>query len=231
MTNNKSPIIVALDKPDLTAALAIADQLDPKLCRLKVGKELFTACGKAAIDALHLRGFEIFLDLKFHDIPNTTAQAVKQAAELGVWLTNVHASIGAEALALCQKTLSGYNTKLIAVTVLTSMNAADLRALGIARTVPEQVLHLSKLAHAAGLYGVVCSAFEAAAVKEKCGSAFKTVTPAIRMADDQNHDQKRVMTPRTASENGADFLVMGRAITQSDVPNEKLKAVLASLAN
>lgn len=226
-----SPIIVAVDKSNLDDALRLADQLDPTLCRLKVGKELFTSCGPAAVLALQARGFEIFLDLKFHDIPNTTAMAVKAVADLGVWLTNVHANIGLSALQRCQDILTqgNYATKLIAVTVLTSMQNSDLQQLGIVRTVSEQALALAELAHTAQLFGVVCSAQEAPIFKPKFGADFHLITPGIRMPDDQTDDQARICTPKIAIKNGADFLVIGRPITQASNPNDKLQQILGSL--
>lgn len=226
-----SPIIVAIDKHDQAAALQLADNLDPALCRLKVGKELFVACGVPIIKALHLRGFEIFLDLKFHDIPNTTVQAVLSAADLGVWLTNVHASCGVATMRLCKERLmaGGYTTQLIAVTVLTSMTDNHLAELGIGRTVSEQVLHLATLTHQAGLDGVVCSAQESLALKAKFGADFKLITPGIRMHDDGADDQQRITTPKEALANGADFLVIGRSISAADNPNAKLQLIIDSL--
>lgn len=226
-----SPIIVAIDKHDLNSALALADSLDPTLCRLKVGKELFVACGHEIIKQLHARQFEIFLDLKFHDIPNTTAQAVLSAADLGVWLTNVHASVGVPTMQLCKERLvqGGYHTKLIAVTVLTSMSDDNLQELGINRTVREQVLHLAHLTKTAGLDGVVCSAHEAGEISAQLGADFMLVTPGIRMPEDAGDDQKRIATPKMALSNGAHFLVIGRSITTASNPNDKLKQIVASL--
>lgn len=226
-----SPIIVAIDRPDLPSALSLADVLDPALCRLKVGKELFTACGTDIVKQLHKRGFEIFLDLKFHDIPNTTTQAVKSAADLGVWMTNVHASCGLGTMKQCQQMLNegDYATKLIAVTVLTSMTDEDLSELGINRTASEQVLHLAQLTHTAGLFGVVCSAQESTMLKAKFGKDFHLVTPGIRMHEDSMDDQARICTPKQAMDNGSDFLVIGRSITGADKPNDKLTQILHSI--
>ena len=170
-----SPVIVALDSPSMRAALTLADTLDPKRCRLKVGKELFTRSGPAIVDALHQRQFEVFLDLKFHDIPNTTAQAVLAAAEMGVWMVNVHASAGFEAMALAKRRLidNNHNTLLIAVTVLTSMSADDLNQIGVTDNLDAQVSRLAQLTGQAGLDGVVCSAQEAKALKQLCGADFK----------------------------------------------------------
>lgn len=229
MTSPKSPIIVAVDKHTLNDALALADMLDPTLCRLKVGKELFCACGPVAVDALQKRGFEVFLDLKFHDIPNTTAQAVKAAADMGVWMTNVHASVGLEAMALCQERLQGYNTHLIAVTVLTSMDESNLQALGVGRPLFEQVAHLAGLAKIAGLYGVVCSAQEAPSLKTQLGKSFALVTPGIRLSSSPSDDQQRVCTPKQAYQNGADYLVIGRPITSAKSPSEVLAGIMSDL--
>ena len=226
-----SPIIVAVDKHNLSDALTLADALDPSLCRLKVGKELFTVCGVDVVNAFHQRGFEVFLDLKFHDIPNTTAQAVLSAADMGVWMTNIHASVGTDAMRLCKERLTagGYDTLLIAVTVLTSMTDANLAELGITRSVSEQVLHLAGLTHQAGLDGVVCSAQESAMLKQRFGTDFKLVTPGIRLNDDAKDDQKRICTPSDALANGSDYLVIGRSITAAIDPNEKLKLILSQI--
>lgn len=231
LSSKQSPIIVAIDKHDLSSALALVDALDPSLCRLKVGKELFTACGVEAVRAFQERDFEIFLDLKFHDIPNTTAQAVLAAADMGVWMVNVHASIGSEALTLCRNRLrsEGYNTLLIAVTVLTSMTQQMLLELGVQGSLDEHVMRLAKLAHRAGLNGVVCSAQEAQSLKAVFGDEFKLVTPGIRLSTDNKDDQQRICTPNEALSNGSDYLVIGRSITGADNPNEKLKQILSTL--
>lgn len=227
-----SPIIVALDKPNLHDALMLADNLDPSLCRLKVGKELFVACGIQIIHELHKRSFDVFLDLKFHDIPNTTAQAVLRAADLGVWMTNVHASVGVDTMQLAKNTLLQHNhaTLLIAVTVLTSMTDEYLKQLGIDKTTTEHVLHLAQLTKQAGLDGVVCSAQEANLLKISFGDALKLVTPGIRLSSNNDDDQKRICAPRQAIQNGSDYLVIGRPISQADKPNEALRAILADLS-
>lgn len=226
-----SPIVVALDNMSIKAALQLADNLDPKLCRLKVGKELFTRSGPAIIEALHQRQFEIFLDLKFHDIPNTTAQAVLAAAEMGVWMVNVHASAGLKAMALAKERLlaGNYDTLLIAVTVLTSMNDADLQQTGITDGAKTQVSRLAKLTQQAGLDGVVCSAQEAKMLKQLCGKDFKLVTPGIRLPEDNADDQQRICTPAQALTDGADYLVIGRSITQAADPTVKLQQILNSI--
>lgn len=226
-----SPIIVAIDKASLNEALKLADQLDPNLCRVKVGKELFTCCGPQIITELHSRGFQVFLDLKFHDIPNTTAQAVLAAADMGVWMVNVHASAGLEAMQLAKKRLieNGYDTLLIAVTVLTSMTEEGLQGIGIQTPVTEQVERLALLTKEAGLDGVVCSAQEASRLKQLCGESFNLITPGIRMAEDSADDQKRICTPKQALQNGSDYLVIGRSITQADQPIDKMYKILETL--
>jgi orotidine-5'-phosphate decarboxylase len=228
----QSPIIVALDFPSSEAALALAARLDPAQCRVKVGKELFTRSGPAIVDALQSRGFEVFLDLKFHDIPNTTAMAVKAAAEMGVWMVNVHCSGGLRMMAACRETLdqvNGSKPLLIGVTVLTSMEQDDLRGLGLDVTPAEQVLRLAGLASQAGLDGLVCSAQEAVALKA-AQSQLQLVTPGIRPAGSAQDDQRRILTPRDAMAAGSDYLVIGRPISQSADPAQALEAVLAELA-
>lgn len=227
----QSPIVVAIDKADMKSALMLADTLDPSLCRVKVGKELFTRCGPEIIKQLHNRGFEVFLDLKFHDIPNTTAQAVLAAADMGVWMVNVHATAGEQAMTLSKQRLldGGYDTLLIAVTVLTSMDETALHQTGVNGTLDEQVTRLASLTKNSGLDGVVCSAQEAEVLKAMLGSDFKLVTPGIRMADDSSDDQQRICTPRQAVEQGSDYLVIGRSITTADNPSEKMQLILDSL--
>ncbi|GAA5217956.1 orotidine-5'-phosphate decarboxylase [Corallincola platygyrae] len=226
-------VIVALDYPSQEEALAFVDRIDPNLCRLKVGKEMFTLFGPDYVRALHGRGFEVFLDLKFHDIPNTVARAVAASAELGVWMVNVHASGGEQMMVKAREALEVYGDdrpKLIAVTVLTSMNASDLNGIGIAESPDEQVFRLAQLTKNAGLDGVVCSAQEATKLKAELGQDFQLITPGIRPAGADVGDQHRVMTPRAAIEAGSDYLVIGRPITKSDSPVEVLKQINASLA-
>ncbi|WP_348549648.1 orotidine-5'-phosphate decarboxylase [Psychrobacter sp. KFRI-CH2-11] len=227
----KSPVVVALDNMTMEASLALADKLDPALCRLKVGKELFTRCGPDIIKVLHQRDFEVFLDLKFHDIPNTTAQAVLAAADLGVWMVNVHASAGLEAMSLAKQRLLDNNldTLLIAVTVLTSMDNQALTQTGITDGLDTQVSRLAQLTKQAGLDGVVCSAREAQSLKALCGQEFKLVTPGIRLAEDNADDQKRICTPDQALQDGADYLVIGRSITQAADPAAKLQRILEGI--
>jgi orotidine-5'-phosphate decarboxylase len=229
---NEPKIIVALDYPDAHAAREMAARLDPALCRVKVGKELFTAAGPALVEALVARGFGVFLDLKFHDIPNTVASACKAAARLGVWMMNVHASGGRAMMQAAREALAGGDArpKLIAVTVLTSMGESDLAEIGMQGAPPDAVLRLARLAQAAGLDGVVCSAQEARALRAACGSAFHLVTPGIRPADGARDDQKRVMTPRAAIDAGADYLVIGRPITQAADPVAMLQRIQQEIA-
>ncbi|GAB2992994.1 orotidine-5'-phosphate decarboxylase [Psychrosphaera aestuarii] len=225
-------IVVALDFDKQSDALDLVSRLDPNLCRLKVGKEMFTHFGPGFVTELHNRGFQVFLDLKFHDIPNTVAKAVKAAADLGVWMVNVHASGGTKMMKAAKEILEPYGEKaplLIAVTVLTSMGQEDLTDLGIDKTPEQQVEFLAELAFNAGLDGVVCSAQEAKMLKQKFGSNFKLVTPGIRTEEASTDDQKRIMTPKSAVAAGADYLVIGRAITKSIEPIETMKRIYNSI--
>jgi orotidine-5'-phosphate decarboxylase len=220
-------VIVALDVSDAASAVALSERLSPRHCRMKVGKELFTAAGPSLIEALSQRGFGVFLDLKFHDIPNTVAQACKAAAKLGVWMLDVHALGGREMMQAAREALEAASPrpKLIAVTVLTSLSGADLSEVGIVAEPAEAALRLARLASGAGLDGVVCSAHEAAAVREACGEAFLRVTPGIRLAEGDADDQKRVMTPRRAIEAGATYLVVGRPVTRAADPGAALERI------
>ncbi|MHA6493584.1 orotidine-5'-phosphate decarboxylase [Pseudomonas borbori] len=232
MSACQTPLIVALDFPNRAGALALAQQLDPKLCRVKVGKELFTRCGPDIVEALAGKGFEVFLDLKFHDIPNTTAMAVKAAAEMGVWMVNVHCSGGLRMMAACRETLdklTGVKPLLIGVTVLTSMERDDLAGIGLDIQPQEQVLRLAGLAQQAGMDGLVCSAQEAQALKVGYPT-LQLVTPGIRPAGSAQDDQRRILTPRQAMDVGADYLVIGRPISQANDPAQALAAVVAELA-
>ncbi|WP_180040242.1 MULTISPECIES: orotidine-5'-phosphate decarboxylase [unclassified Acinetobacter] len=224
-------IIVALDAKSQYDALTIAEQLDPALCRVKVGKELFTHEGPSVVKALHDKGFEVFLDLKFHDIPNTTAQAVCAAADMGVWMVNVHASGGRKMMETCVERLKtgNYNTQLIAVTVLTSMGREDLADLGLDVEPFEHVKRLATLTKESGLDGVVCSAQEAKMLRETLGAEFALVTPGIRPAGSAADDQKRIVTPKQAMLDGSTHLVIGRPITKSDNMRQTLKDILATL--
>lgn len=228
-----SPILVALDYADKNAALAFVDNIDPRDCRLKVGKEMFTLFGPQFVRELQQRQFEIFLDLKFHDIPNTAAHAVAAAAELGVWMVNVHASGGARMMTAAREALLPFGKDaplLIAVTVLTSMEAQDLRGIGIELSPADYAERLALLTKECGLDGVVCSAHEATRLKASCGQAFKLVTPGIRPAGSSAGDQRRIMTPVEAAKAGVDYMVIGRPITQSPAPAETLREILKSLA-
>ena len=224
-------IIVALDAKSQCDALTIAEQLDPALCRVKVGKELFTHEGPTVVKALHDKGFEVFLDLKFHDIPNTTAQAVCAAADLGVWMVNVHAAGGRKMMETCVERLKAgnYHTLLIAVTVLTSMGREDLKDIGLDIEPFQQVQRLAKLTQESGLDGVVCSAQEAKMLRETLGQDFALVTPGIRPDGSNADDQKRIVTPKQAMLDGSTHMVIGRPITKSDNPRQTLKDILATL--
>ena len=229
--SSNSPVIVALDFDNQQAALSLADQLDPSQCRLKVGKELFTAAGPELVKALVARNFDVFLDLKFHDIPNTVAKAVKASADLGVWMANVHASGGSRMMSAAKQALDeqGSEMQLIAVTVLTSMDDTDLLETGVQRSPSEQVMHLAKLTQKSGLQGVVCSAQEASALKSALGPDFKLITPGIRLPDSAADDQRRIVSPTDAVAMGSDYLVIGRPITQSAQPLETLRQINQSL--
>ena len=229
--SSSAPVIVALDFDNQRAALNLAEQLDPTQCRLKVGKELFTAAGPTLVKALVERNFDVFLDLKFHDIPNTAAKAVSAAADLGVWMANVHASGGSRMMSAAREALEqqGSPMLLIGVTVLTSMDESDLLEIGIQRSPSEQVLHLAQLTQNCGLHGVVCSAQEASSLKSDLGAEFQLVTPGIRLADSAADDQRRIVTPQKAMELGSDYLVIGRPITQSANPLQTLIEINNSL--
>ena len=222
-----TPVIVALDYSGAPAALDLARRLSPKLCRVKVGKELFTSSGPALVEQLQHLGFEVFLDMKFHDIPNTVAGAVRAAAELGVWMVNVHVSGGRRMMAAAREAVTAFPHPplLIGVTVLTSMSNADLSELGYSEGTEDRVLRLAGLAAESGLDGVVCSALEASAVRDARGSDFCLVTPGIRIAGDSEGDQRRVVTPPEALAMGADYLVIGRSITSAADPLAALERV------
>jgi orotidine-5'-phosphate decarboxylase len=225
------PIIVALDFATASLASALVERLDPSRCRLKVGKELFTRSGPALVEQLQNRGFEVFLDLKFHDIPNTVAAACAAAADLGVWMVNLHISGGARMIEAARARLDCMSSRplLIGVTLLTSLSREDLSAVGCPGEPGERVLALAALGHAAGLDGVVCSPLEAAAVRAAEGPGFRLVTPGVRPVGAALDDQVRVMTPREALAAGADDLVIGRPITAADDPLAALRAIEDSL--
>lgn len=224
-------IVVALDYDQPESALALVDQLNPADCRLKVGKELFAAGGPNLVRALVARQFDVFLDLKYHDIPTTVAKACRAAAELGVWMLNVHALGGRKMLEAAQAALADLPEPplLIAVTILTSHTQSDLAEIGLSGSPGDNVKRLATLAQDCGLDGVVCSAREAAMLREQCGQDFALVTPGIRPAEADQNDQQRVMTPVEAVKAGASYLVIGRPITQAPDPQAALKAIADSL--
>lgn len=227
------PIIIALDFNSEKPVLDLVSQLDPGQCRLKIGKELFTACGPALVRKVQDEGFEVFLDLKYHDIPNTVAGACRAAADLGVWMMNVHASGGLTMMEQAREALLGFGDDrplLIAVTVLTSLAAEDLRAIGINANPEEQVSKLAFLTRQAGLDGVVCSAAETHLLRAQMPADFCLVTPGIRRPEDASNDQKRVVGPLEAIKNGSNYLVVGRPITQASSPSEALASFNSALA-
>jgi orotidine-5'-phosphate decarboxylase len=235
--NSPGPrVIVALDFANPMHALALADRLDPRMCALKVGKEMFVVAGPEPVRWMVERGFRVFLDLKFYDIPNTVAQACAAATRLGVWMLNVHAAGGSAMLAAARASVDATaagmgkpNPLLIAVAVLTSLGDKDLADVGVAETAPRQALRLARLTAAAGLDGVVCSAVEAPALRSALGPRFTLVTPGIRPAGSGKDDQARTITPEAAIANGADYLVIGRPITQAPDPVAALAAINSSL--
>lgn len=226
-----SRLIIALDFPTAEQALAFVKPLDPQQCKLKVGFELFVAAGPNFVRALVQQGFAVFLDLKFHDIPNTVASACKAAAQLGVWMINVHASGGAKMMQAAQQALQGFENppKLIAVTVLTSMDKAQLSGTGVNADPDQQVLHLARLAADSGLDGVVCSAQEAGLLRKALGDDFLLVTPGIRPEGSDQGDQSRVMTPAQARDAGVSYVVVGRPITQAADPLAVIAQINAAL--
>ncbi|MGJ8513638.1 orotidine-5'-phosphate decarboxylase [Carnimonas bestiolae] len=226
-----SPLIVALDFSTLDDALEIADQLDPSVCRVKVGKELFTREGPLMLRALHNRGFDVFLDLKFHDIPNTVANAVLAAAEQGVWMVNVHAMGGRRMMEAAADALARNNmaTHLIAVTVLTSLAGNELAEVGVSASIDEQVEQLAQLAQSSGMEGIVCSAREARRVRQVCGNKFFKVTPGIRPKSSAANDQQRITTPSQALHDGSTHLVVGRPITGAESPSDAVADILEQI--
>lgn len=224
-------IIIALDFPEAAQVRNLVSQLDPQRCRLKVGKELFTHAGPAMVSELCSRGFDVFLDLKFHDIPNTVARACQVAADLGVWMVNVHASGGRKMMEAAHTALSGMQRPplLVAVTVLTSLDASDLKEIGWQGDMEANVLRLAELTHSAGLDGVVCSPREVVLLRARFGSSFQLVTPGIRPAGAGMNDQSRTMTPRQALDAGASYLVIGRPVTAADDPMAALASIEAQV--
>jgi len=218
--DNGSKIIIALDFKDEATTMALVEQLQPSLCRLKVGKELFVRCGPSLVKKLINKDFDVFLDLKFHDIPNTVAAACQAAADMGVWMVNVHASGGRNMMQAARDAIEQCHHKplLIGVTILTSLSRQDIAEVGLDVEPQEQVLRLAKLARASGLDGVVCSPQEATILKQEVGQDFCLVTPGVRPAGADIGDQQRIMTPAEALAAGSDYLVIGRPITANADP-------------
>ena len=224
-------IVVALDVSNATELRELVKQIPNTHCRAKIGKELFTSIGPLAIEICHDAGLEVFLDLKFHDIPNTCAKAVRAAARWGVWMTNVHCSGGTDMMRAAREILEGeaHRPLLIGVTVLTSMSGSDLQELGVSRDLESQVDHLAGLANASGLDGVVCSAQETQRLRQSLGTDFCLVTPGIRPSWAAADDQNRIVTPKDAVANGSDYLVIGRPITASDHPETAIARIVEEL--
>ena len=222
-------IIIPLDL-EYSAAIHMAKNFDTNLCRLKIGSQLFTSSGPQIIKELHSLGFDVFLDLKFHDIPNTVYEAVKSAADLGIWMINVHASGGRAMLEASKKALEGFDQPplLIAVTVLTSLSEDSLNEVGI-KDLSEQVLRLAELTNECDLNGVVCASTDVKAIKNIFGKDFITVTPGIRPNDSKVNDQNRISTPSEAVKNGSDYLVIGRPITESENPTKALEKIIKEI--
>lgn len=233
LSNQRTPVIVALDFANEHDTLQFVRQLSPAACQLKIGKELFTATGRSLVEKLVNQGFKLFLDLKYHDIPNTVAQACKVAADMGVWIVDMHASGGRRMMEAAANALANYNQRphLIGVTVLTSMEQADLSELGYTQTPEQLVLQWAALAQSSGLDGVVCSAHEAAPLRQKLGEEFLLVTPGIRLDVAGNRDdQRRIMTPQQAINAGSSYLVMGRPITQAADPAAVINQINAEIS-
>ena len=224
-------IVVALDVSTATELRELVKQIPNTHCRVKIGKELFTSIGPLAIEICHDAGLEVFLDLKFHDIPNTCAKAVRAAARWGVWMTNVHCSGGTDMMRAAREILEGESHRplLIGVTVLTSMSGSGLQELGVSRDLESQVDHLAGLANASGLDGVVCSAQETQRLRQSLGTDFCLVTPGIRPSWAEADDQTRIVTPKDAIANGSDYLVIGRPITASDHPETAITRIVEEL--
>jgi len=229
---HKSRVIVALDYPDAASAMQLVARLTPDLCRLKVGKELFTRTGPRLVEDLAAHGFDVFLDLKFHDIPNTVASACHAAADLGVWMMNVHALGGERMLQAAKEgvTRATHTPLLIAVTILTSMDESDLAAVGLAGSPLDNVLRLAQLAQQSGMDGVVCSSRETPVLRAQLDPGFRLITPGIRPAGSQADDQRRVMTPVDAINSGSDYLVIGRPVTRADDPVSVLRTINSELS-
>lgn len=230
---NDPKIIVALDYDNQLDVIKLVNQLDPTLCRLKIGKELFTTCGPDIVKCVQDLGFQVFLDLKFHDIPVTVAKACKAAANLGVWMLNVHAMGGSDMLKAARVAIdeSSNSPLLIAVTVLTSFDQRQLDEIGLNADLDDQVIRLAELTNLAGLDGVVCSAREARLIRARLNSDFLLITPGIRPSGSKQNDQKRIMTPSMALESGANYLVIGRPITQAKSPLNSLQEIYSQISS
>ncbi len=228
---NDPKVVVALDFDNKNEALSFIDKMEPSECRLKVGKEMFTYFGPEFVKQLTHKGFDVFLDLKFHDIPNTVAKAVVAAADLGIWMVNVHASGGPRMMTEARDALASFKQRpiLIGVTVLTSMSQEELHQTGVTCSLQSHVISLAGLAKDSGLDGVVCSAQEAQALSQTYGSDFILVTPGIRPTGSQTDDQHRIVTPLEAVKKGSHYLVIGRPITQSSDPIETCTQIIQSL--
>ena len=231
---NKSRVIISLDFPEANKALDFCKKIDPKSCKIKIGKELFTSAGPEIIEKLRSLDFEIFLDLKYHDIPNTVANACRVATDLGVWMLNVHAAGGTRMMEAAYESIIKFGDSknrplLVAVTVLTSMSSDDFVELAINNSIADQVLLLSKLAKSAGLDGVVCSGVEVDKLRREFGKDFCLVTPGIRLDDLNNDDQERIMTPCNAIKAGSNYLVIGRPITRASNPVKVINAINESI--
>jgi len=226
-TSIKSPVIVALDFPSTQSALTLVDQLEPSQCRLKVGKELFALGGPELVKTLQEREFDVFVDLKYHDIPTTVAKACRALSDMGVWMLNVHSLGGPKMIAAAREAIeqSGHSTLLIAVTILTSFDEEQLAAIGLQGSIASNVKRLAQLAKGAGAHGVVCSALEAEILRQSCGRDFCLVTPGIRLNSHAVDDQHRIMTPEKAILAGSDYLVIGRPITQAKEPLSVLNEI------
>ncbi|PVV05880.1 MAG: orotidine 5'-phosphate decarboxylase [gamma proteobacterium symbiont of Ctena orbiculata] len=233
MNTSDSRVIVALDYPDQDRALALVDRLDPSLCRLKVGKEMFTRLGPTFVEVLRGRGYDVFLDLKFHDIPNTVAAACDAAADLGVWMMNLHASGGRRMMETARERLEARNTRplLVAVTILTSLTGEEIQDIGFSGDPAQNVSRLAKLTQQAGLDGVVCSPREAEMLRSELGDAFLLVTPGVRPKQAVQDDQRRVMTPADAIHAGSSYLVVGRPITAAADPIVALQSINQEIAS
>lgn len=230
-SNFDSPVIVALDYDNEIDAINLVNKLDPKLCKLKVGKELFTSSGPRFVEKLVQSGYKVFLDLKFHDIPHTVYKACKAASNLGVWMIDVHASGGAKMLEMARNAINEGEHKplLIAITVLTSMDQHSLLEIGVNTDINKHIINLAKLSYNAGLDGVVCSPHEAQLIKKNTNDSFLAITPGIRLTTEKVDDQMRIMTPKLAKANFADYLVIGRPITKAADPLAELTNILSSI--